>query len=181
MKTSLKQSSWIVRLLEKQSELQAMVNPGHSLFFPELLKIKMVRIDLRLALVVWIHLRTLMQSSVFFGKDSKKAVCWSLELFVVTCMFMCIVWLFICYKLVHMYIIQIITEFRIYFPRDFGVEGLSSILLEMKSWECFFFCKDRSTTPPKKKLLHGFALSKHSVTFCLFVGKNNYFEFVFLY
>ena len=45
MKTSLKQSSWIVRLLEKQSELQAMVNPGHSLFFPELLKIKMVRID----------------------------------------------------------------------------------------------------------------------------------------
>ena len=29
-----------------------MVNPGHSLFFPELLKIKMVRIDLRLALVV---------------------------------------------------------------------------------------------------------------------------------
>lgn len=133
MKTSLKHSSWIVTSLEKQSELQAMVNPGHSLFFLELLKIKMVRIDLRLALVVWIHLRTLMQSSVFFGKDSKKAVCWSLELFVVTCMFMCIVWLFICYKLVHMYIIQIITEFRIYFPRDFGVEGLSSILLEMKS------------------------------------------------
>lgn len=73
MKTSLKQSSWIVRLLEKQSELQAMVNPGHSLIFPELLKIKMVRIDLRLALVVWIHLRTLMQSSVFFWKGFKES------------------------------------------------------------------------------------------------------------
>lgn len=85
--SSLKRSSWIVRLLEKQSKLQAtcMVTPGHSLFSPWTFKIKMVRISINSS-----H-RDLISNSVFFGKDSKKAVCWSLELVIVTCMFICIV------------------------------------------------------------------------------------------
>ena len=134
MKTSLKRLSWLVRLLEKQSKLQAMVNPGHSLIFPELLKIKMVRIDLRLALVVCIHQWTLFKSSGFFCKGFEESSVLKVGAFhCYMYVHVYCVWLFICYKLVHMYIIQIITEFRIYFLRDFGVEGLSSILLEMKS------------------------------------------------
>ena len=66
-----------------------------------------------------------------------------------------------------MYIIQIITEFRIYFLRDFGVEGLSSILLEMKSKECFFFAKV-DQQHPKKEIV---------TWFCSLQAFSNFFPF----